>query len=260
MAAATKSKADVSRSRIRRLFMLAAPSLLAAMLAMAFSWLGFWQLERAEFKERLFSGYRQAAGAPARAAQTVADVDRMLAEAQVPFFAVRADGVYLDDRQFLLDNRVHEGRAGYEVLTPLILSDGGGLIVNRGWVPMGRSRQDLPEIEAPSGPIEISGLLSRFPRPGLDIGPAVQGEGWPKIANYPTPQELRSVLGRPVATGMLLLDSELPGGYRRDWEPRVMGPMRHYGYAVQWFALALTVIVIWAVLGYRAVVRKEGDK
>lgn len=260
MAGAGKNQAEVSRGRVRRLLMAAAPSLLAAMLATAFSWLGFWQLERAEFKEQLFSGYQRAAGASAQAAQTVANVDRMLARAPVPFFAVRARGTYLGGRQFLLDNRVHEGRAGYEVLTPLVLSDGGVVIVNRGWVPMGRSRQDLPEIQAPSGPIEISGLLSRFPRPGLDIGPAVQGEGWPKIANYPTPEELRNVLGRPVAAGMLLLNPGLPGGYRRDWEPRVMGPMRHYGYAVQWFALALTVIVIWAVLGYRALVRKEGDK
>ena len=259
-AAARRQVKPSSRGRLARLLAGAGPRLLATVVVVAFVWLGLWQLERAAFKERLFSGYEQAAGASARVVQTVAEVDRMLAGAQVPFLRVRARGTYLNGRQFLLDNRVHEGRAGYEVLTPLVLSDGGVLIVDRGWLPVGRSRQNLPMVEVASGLVEVSGLLSDFPRPGLDIGLAVQGDDWPKIANYPTSKELQQALGRPVAVGMLRLDAGLPGGYVRDWEPRVMGPMRHYGYAVQWFALALTVIAIWAVLGYRAMVRKEGDK
>ena len=49
-------------------------------------------------------------------------------------------------RQFLLDNRTRDGRAGYEVLTPLQLDDGRWLIVNRGWVSFSGYRERLPDI------------------------------------------------------------------------------------------------------------------
>ena len=45
-------------------------------------------------------------------------------------------------------------------------------------------------------------------------------------------------------TFALLLDPEDEDGFLRQWEPDQSGAMTHYGYAFQWFAMALAVIGI----------------
>ena len=49
-------------------------------------------------------------------------------------------GVWLADRTILIDNRVHGGRPGYHVMTPLRLDDGEVVLVRRGWVAVGPDR------------------------------------------------------------------------------------------------------------------------
>ena len=48
-------------------------------------------------------------------------------------------------------------------------------------------------------------------------------------------------------TDLVLLDPAEPDGYVRSWAPPGFPPMRHIGYAVQWFALALTLLAIYVV-------------
>jgi cytochrome oxidase assembly protein ShyY1 len=57
-----------------------------------------------------------------------------------------------------------------------------------------------------------------------------------------------AVGGTALRNYQLLLDPQDPDGYARDWRPGGMTPERHFGYAVQWFGLALTVIVVYVVL------------
>ncbi|MGH8224509.1 MAG: SURF1 family cytochrome oxidase biogenesis protein, partial [Woeseiaceae bacterium] len=65
---------------------------------------------------------------------------------------------------------------------------------------------------------------------------------------YPTGDELAAALGAELRSFVLLLDAAEPSGFLRDWQPREAGPMRHYGYAFQWFAMAVTVA---GILGWR---------
>jgi surfeit locus 1 family protein len=98
----------------------------------------------------------------------------------------------------------------------------------------------------------IRGRAGQLPRVGIRAGEAFADSGgeWPRIANWPTIDELSASLGRDVLPLVLLADPEPGSTLIRRWQPQQAGPMRHIGYAFQWFALALAVVVV-AVVVYR---------
>ncbi|HZD53786.1 MAG TPA: SURF1 family protein [Woeseiaceae bacterium] len=226
----------VLRSISRRL----APPLAALVLALLFTGLGVWQLDRAEQKRALAAAF-QNEGEP---------VDVAGSAAPRRYQHMRAIGRYLDDRQFLIDNIVIDGRLGYYVITPMELPGGGPLLlVNRGWTAKTGAAQ--PDIEIGTDPRTVTGRAGGLPRVGLRPGAAFAKEsGWPKVAIFPKSDELAQALGRRVLPFVLLADPEPQSGLVRRWEPREIGAGRHIAYAVQWFALALAVLVT-AVVVYR---------
>jgi surfeit locus 1 family protein len=176
---------------------------------------------------------------------------------QVPRFQrVSVVGRYDAEHQFLLDNRTYDGRAGYEVLTPLNRPDGRIVLVDRGWVSFTGRRDTLPKATLePHGSVIVTGRTDDLPSAGLAAGraaPAQEG-GWPKVTSYPTMVELSATLGRPLEPRIVLLDAQEPDGYVRDWHPPGMQPLRHWSYAIQWWCFAVVVVVFWTVIGRRRV-------
>ncbi|HET6630968.1 MAG TPA: SURF1 family protein [Woeseiaceae bacterium] len=217
------------------------PPFAALALVVLFTGLGFWQLDRAEQKRALQASFNRES----------ATVEITAAAEPSLYRHIRATGRFLDERQFLIDNIVQDGRLGFYVITPFEL-DGGGplLLVNRGWVPR-RPDGELPAIGIADAPRTIEGRAGRLPRVGIRPGTALQaGGGWPRLATYPTVDELAGALQGPVLPYVLLADPDPESGLVRRWEPRTMGPSRHIAYAFQWFALAIAVVVV-TVLVYR---------
>lgn len=206
--------------------------------------LGTWQLGRAGDKQALFDAF--AAGGEAVAL----DGDFRAFEALPRYAPVRATGTFLSERQFLLDNMVEGGQAGYRVLTPLLLGEGRAVIVDRGWVQRDFSAAGAPPVAVPESVRTVVGLLDRMPRPGIELDTAI-APGWPKVVQFPTLDELSSELDLALVPGLLLLDPAEPDGYRRDWRPSDFGPERHIGYAVQWFALAATLVILYLAWSFR---------
>lgn len=203
--------------------------------------LGGWQLQRADEKRELMT---QAAAGRERTlalnAQNLAKLQR--------YQQVSATGRYDGERQILLDNMPsHSGQAGYRVLTPLSLADGAVLLVDRGWVPLGSSRETLPNIAVEGGERTVLGLLDELPEPGVRLGAATTSETrWPRVLNYPRRQELAALYGPRLLPRIVLLNDAEPDGYERQWRINSgFGPERHIGYAVQWFAMALTLAAIY---------------
>ncbi len=61
-------------------------------------------------------------------------------------------------------------------------------------------------------------------------------------------REVAQLLGESAlthATELVLLDPEESDGYVRDWAAPGFPPLRHIGYALQWFALALALFIIY---------------
>ena len=222
-------------------------TLAAVLLAAVFAGLGTWQLTRAGEKEEFLIGFDAGLSAtpgPAPSGGPPTQASR--------FRPITATGRYDVAHQFLLDARLRDGRAGYEVLTPLRRA-GFAVLVNRGWVPADPDRSRLPDVTVGGEERTVTGLLDRLPRAALAAGPAPEETGgrWPRRLLYPTAAEIAAALGYPVEDYQLLLDHRAADGFARQWRPAVMSAQQHVGYAVQWFALATTVVVIYAVLGFR---------
>jgi surfeit locus 1 family protein len=209
--------------------------------------LGRWQLRRADEKRLLFDSF--AAGT---------DVTRPidLGTPRLPRYQhIEASGHYDQARQILIDNMINADRAGYFVITPFALTGGGWVLVNRGWVPLGASRAVRPTIPVTSDTRRLRGRADNLPSPGIQMGTrATLAPPYPVVAAFPNHAELARLLGESSwtkAADLVLLDPAEPDGYVRSWAPPGFPPMRHIGYAVQWFALALTLLVIYVVTNLR---------
>jgi surfeit locus 1 family protein len=209
--------------------------------------LGRWQLHRAAEKRVLYDEF--AAGSDA-----AHPVD--LRTPKVARYShVEAFGHYDATRQILIDNMFDAERAGYFVITPFALQGGGWILVNRGWVPFGQTRADRPSIPVDANERRIRGRADNMPSPGIHMGtPAPLAPPYPIVASFPTRDELAQLLKEQQwasASDLMLLDPSEPDGYIRNWAAPGFPPLRHVGYAVQWFGLALALAVIYVVTNFR---------
>jgi len=230
---------------------------LTVLLLLLFLSLGRWQWIRGETKETMLQEFAQGTTARELAAQSTAELAR--------YSTVLGRGEWDRDRQFLLDNRTRDGRAGYEVLTPLRLDDGRWLIVNRGWIPFDGYRDRLPDVAATlatqTTPVLVRGRLDELPSAGLAGGraPPVTLGNWPRVTSFPQMEELAAALASPtdptprVERRMLLLDAAIEGGYLRDWRPFATGkgPEQNWSYAIQWWSFAVLLLVLYVTLNLK---------
>lgn len=212
--------------------------------------LGMWQLKRADEKRELQAQYdRRATAEPLTLGAQLREA------AELRFHRVRVRGEYETRYQLLLDNRIHKGRPGYHVLTPLRIEDSElRVLVNRGWIELGADRQRLPAIETPVGAVEVLGVATvpaehQFILGELEPVRATGPTVWQQLdlARYAraVPFKLQPVV--------ILLDAASPaGGFVREWARLDAGIAVHQGYAFQWFALAATLLVLYVFFGRRA--------
>ena len=165
-----------------------------------------------------------------------------------PYQQLRVTGRYDSEHQVLLENIIVEGRYGYYVITPLFgMNDEPVLLVNRGWIATNEAGT-LSALDVPNGRVTVRGRVGHLPRAGMKMGEAfVPGQIWPKKAVYPSADEVAAELGREVQPFVLLMDRSEEHGFLRTWAPTGFGPGKHFGYALQWFAmgLVLSILLIW---------------
>ncbi len=224
-----------SPDKARRALRLSPPFVV---LFVFFLMLGRWQLHRMHEKEALFAEFESGG----LITLPLSQVD----PAKVARYQhVIASGHFDGAHQVLLDNMTHQGGVGYRVLTPLVVSEDSVVLVDRGWVPMGRSRTELPDVSVPEGLRGLSGRLDEPPRAGIELAGNERTGGWPRVLSYPTMAELEQAFGRRLLPRIILLDADQPDGYVREWRPATFPPERHLGYAATWFSLAATVVIAY---------------
>jgi len=210
--------------------------------------LGNWQLSRAETKRILQASYDRYQSEPEKELYPVLESLESL-----QFRRIRVRGQYVPEKQILLDNRVHLGRAGYHVLTPLRIRDGNvHVLVNRGWVPVGPDRSKLPPAASPPGEVEITGVATQPSRPGFRLAAAQPpGPGWHTVWQYLDQAEYARASKYTLQPVVILLDPEAPGGFARQWSRLDAGIQTHLGYALTWFSLAIALIAIYILVNTR---------
>jgi len=224
----------------RRFRVITAAALLGALLTGA---LGRWQLQRAAQKEAFEAAVTQQAGLPVLDGASLA-ADGVATEALL-HRRVRLRGHWVPGRTVYLDNRQMFGRPGFFVLTPLQVSPGLAVLVQRGWIPRNfEDRSRLEPVQTPAGEVDIAGRIAAAPSRLYDFAAVDEGHS-PIRQNLDLPA-FRRETGLPLAAMTVVQTGAASEGLQRDWPAVTSGVERHYGYAFQWFGLCALIVILYA--------------
>lgn len=201
-------------------------------------------MERAAYKRGLQARIDAGAQASVKSVH-----EALVTKAQVLYRQISVQGVFDVRYQILLDNRIHQGVAGYHVLAPLII-DGSrrAVLVNRGWIPVGKNRSTLPVIPTPPARVKIQGLATDPTTRYFELNNAVhQGQVWQNL-NF---KSYAAWSGLDLQPFVLQQSNDSGDGLIRDWPRPDTGVTTHLSYAMQWYGLTATLIVLWLVLNMK---------
>lgn len=219
--------------------------------------LGFWQLAREQEKLLLQQTWE------ARQAEVPAPLASLDPVADLQYLQVWLEGRYDNEYVFLLDNRIHEGRAGFEVVQPFRTTDGMVVFVNRGWLAQGSSRQVLPMPPLLQEPVRVEATVYVPVGEPLVLGEIEPGEEWPKLLQTLDLEELGRLSGFADSDKLfpysVRLAEAAPGVLERNWSVISTTPEKHRGYAVQWFAMATALVLLYLYYSLRSPARHEQD-
>ncbi len=249
-------------ARFVRLFFL----LLALGAFVGFIALGSWQIERRAWKLELIDRVTQRVNGPPSAPPTR---DRWSAvdAANDEYRRVRLSGIFLNDRETFVQATTDYG-SGFWVMTPLQLSDGTIVLVNRGFVsPDRRSRDSRNDgSESPQMAADVVGLL-RLTQPNgsflrrndpvagrwysRDVQAIAQARGLANVAPYFVDAQADAKSGVGANRGGNANAGEIVAGTEPPRWPAAGLTIidfhnNHLVYAITWFALALMVALAMA--------------
>ena len=221
--------------------------------------LGSWQLERAGEKRALEQRLEQARAARIRAT-ALSELDAL-----PDLTVVRVVGRLDASRAVLVDNRTHGGRPGYELFVPLrsTAADGDGpamdaVLVGLGWLPAPPVRSELPEVDLPSGPLAITGLVDG--RAGdVPVFGEIAEAGWPLRVQRLDVPSIAAATGLRLAGRPVMAEPGEPGVQQHLYDPVRMPSSTHTGYAVQWFGLAAVLAGGWVLASARRGRQRKQD-
>jgi len=127
------------------------------------------------------------------------------------------------------------------------------VLVNRGWVPLNLDRSVMPDLQINNAEVTITGRINNFASVGIKLsGAEIPTAGWPSVVQVVDSHVLAKKLGYSLFQFQIELAKELPDGYKREWHTStIMPPEQHTAYAIQWFALALTLTILFIWYGFK---------
>lgn len=214
--------------------------------------LGQWQLDRLatvrennlRAAERLEQPPVDLAALADPAATTTVD------EADLEYRRVEVAGTFRPDEEVLQRNRSYQNQSGFHLLTPLELTDGGVVLVRRGWVPADLSEPPVVEATPEAGEVTVVGVLERPVGQPPGIGPTDPDEGSLERVFHADTARLDQQIDGELFPMVLRIDAEPSGAVGRDQLPVPAGPPileegSHLSYAVQWHAFALIALITY---------------
>jgi len=214
--------------------------------------LGNWQTRRGDDKAARQARWDAALARSPTAIvsdQDVAGITRQLPQ------RVQFVGAFVKDATVYIDNRLLDGVAGYQVVTPLALADGmPWVLVNRGWAPRNiADRNELPAAPVSSGSVRVEGIaVDHLPRV-LELGP--QGGALRGIWQNLDFEAYERASGHKVVRFVVQQTNDMGDGLRRAWPRPDAGVDKHRGYAFQWYSLAVLLAVLTLYFGGKALRR-----
>ncbi|MBM3644169.1 MAG: SURF1 family protein [Alphaproteobacteria bacterium] len=205
--------------------------------------LGFWQLERREWKRDILDRI-----ATNQAAPVMPFADLLAADPQRHEYGkVRLAGTFMHEREFHLAARNHRNKVGLQIVTPVRLDDGRIVLFNRGWVPSERKDPARRAEGQLAGRQELSGVVRRT-QTGRWMAPenAPDKNVWFHV-DVPA---IRALAGASPDARLDRFfieadDRANPGGIPIGGQTRLDIPNDHLQYAITWFLVALSLIGVY---------------
>jgi len=219
---------------IKRSFIL--PGVLISLTVLGLLSLGFWQLDRADEKRAIESAIVVAQSNPAQLVEANEILDK-------EHYRVLLNGYFDTNKQFIYDNQIVKGNAGYYVLTPFVLNAKTAILVNRGFVPWYGKRGELVDIEIDSQPRTIEVGLIR-PKQRIELKKQAVSTTFPILIQSLDLDQLSQLSNYQIIPMLAQLDIKASKGFFRQWKPFYGSVDKHLGYALQWFLMALVLSII----------------
>jgi surfeit locus 1 family protein len=200
-----------------------------------------WQSGKAEYKDKLHERIVARKDLPPVSLDELPEsVDERL------FMPVQLSGQFHTEHYILHDNRVVAGQVGYEVYAALRLPNGKSILINRGFVPQGRTRQQLPQINTPAETVQLAGLLDKPPSKTVVLAQNVNQTGrWPMVLQYVDLEEVKGFLGYSLFDMILWLDPKDPNSFAGSQPALNLDGAKNSGYAFQWYAMSAALTGIY---------------
>lgn len=228
-----------------------APTLVVFVLLPLLVFLGFWQLSRGEKKQQLLASYAE------RRLAAPINTDQLTVIADPAFRRVHLHGQFDAEHSLLMDNRTRDGKVGVELLQPFQdQASGLWLWVNRGWLPW-PDRRTPPVFTTPSQLQDLDASVYVAPGETFQLHADPSNAAWPRLITALVPAHLWEELGRR-GFAYEVREEAGPTAYQTDWPVVAMGPEKHLGYAVQWFAMAAALFGLFLYLGWHNAGRHHG--
>ena len=215
--------------------------------------LGFWQLDRAKEKELLQEHYQFKMQLQPRS------IDEVSPSGQLSHTPVLVEGIFDNNRIILLDNRIINGKVGYEVILPVVTSKGMTVLVNRGWVLGSRKRDELPKFELINEKVILNGnIYVPLSKPVL-LREDEWSDSWPLVVQWVDIERIERALQTQVFPYIVRLKPESAWALTTNWAPINTSSQKHLGYAFQWFLMAFALIIFWiySSLEHKVTVEKD---
>lgn len=236
------------------------PTLLILIIFPLFIALGIWQLNRADEKKEIDADVISAQN---RQALNLNDSEANSLLNEI-YRKASMTGTFDNQHQFLYDNRTYQGKPGFHVLTPLVLTNkqsenrsqkkSVAVLVNRGWIPYLGTRDNIPDISVSDKLVSLRGSIKDSGRSIVlksDTNPDTNS--YPRIIQAIVLDEFGKDLNYQFLPVIIELDKSSKNGFVRDWQPYYGSADKHNAYAVQWFSMAAILLFLYFKLHTRRV-------
>lgn len=218
--------------------------------------LGAWQLDRADEKHQLISDLKQQSQAQA------IPLEKALQQEKPDMMPVISEGRLIPNVTLVTDNQTQNGRLGYEVYGLWQAKNvDKPIIISRGWLPRKDFYQKVPTIPVFEGnTIEGSLYYSKGHNPVVANNAVWQQfEGVWLIGqfDFQTLEEKVKQMGYDNAPFIIRLKADDNSQFVRQWELIASPPEKHIAYAIQWFAMALALVLLFIILNLKRVKNNE---
>ncbi len=160
---------------------------------------------------------------------------------------VELTGTWIAQSQVLVRKQSFESNSGLWVITPLRLTDGNVVMVNRGWTPSANSAKDSPVVAAlPSGVVEVLGrvraITPRTKSAPTDL-PTGQVDRIIPLEIYSSESTISNAYIEMTASRPESRSAEI-----RELPAPQVTEGNHRSYAIQWTFFEFLTVVGWLVL------------